>query len=307
MHFDASQIDGRLSPTRAVEAIEAALRSGLRVGAGAPREIVDLAQGQFLLMPSEFGAFAGVKVVTVAPANPAIGRPRIQGSYLLFDAQTLTLVATLDGVALTNRRTAAVSIAAIRPLLKPPPLSLAVACFGWGPQGRAHIDALAAVVGGPVNTTWVVRNRGSAVLALGEDANVVLAGSHAAVRAVQHSDVIVCATSSVEPLFDGQLPRDGSVVIAIGSHTPEAREIDSALMRRALVVVEDRATALRESGDVILAIAEGALNADALVEMADTVTGRISLAADRPTVFKSSGMGWEDLVIAAAVVGSSGR
>ena len=72
------------------------------------------------------------------------------------------------------------------------------------------------------------------------------------------------------------------------------------------MVVEDVATALREAGDVVLAIAEGALTPADLVPMRDVVTGAVAVPADRPLVFKSVGMSWQDLVVAAAVVGRSG-
>ena len=72
------------------------------------------------------------------------------------------------------------------------------------------------------------------------------------------------------------------------------------------MVVEDVATALREAGDVVLAIAEGTLDADDLVPVRDVLTGAVAVPADRPLVFKSVGMSWQDLVVAAAVVARSG-
>lgn len=93
-------------------------------------------------------------------------------------------------------------------------------------------------------------------------------------------------------------------MIAIGSHEPDAREVDGALCRRATVVVEDPATALREAGDVVLGIAEGALDPDELVPMRDVVTGRVELPLDEPLLFKGVGMSWEDLVVASAIVGT---
>jgi ornithine cyclodeaminase len=56
-------------------------------------------------------------------------------------------------------------------------------------------------------------------------------------------------------VFDSGLLRDDVVVVAVGSHEPDARELDGRLLGRASVVVEDVATALREAGDVVLAIA----------------------------------------------------
>ena len=89
--------------------------------------------------------------------------------------------------------------------------------------------------------------------------------------------------------------------MAIGSHEPEARETDDALADRATVVVESRTSALREAGDVIGAIAAGVLRADELVTLADLVRGRVSVPAG-PRLFKSTGMAWEDAVVASALV-----
>jgi ornithine cyclodeaminase len=67
------------------------------------------------------------------------------------------------------------------------------------------------------------------------------------------------------------------------------------------VVVEDLATARREAGDVILAAAQGALDWADVHTLGDLVTGRVRRATDRPNVFKSVGMAWQDLVIAEHV------
>ena len=90
-------------------------------------------------------------------------------------------------------------------------------------------------------------------------------------------------------------------MVAIGSHEPGAREVDERLAARATVVVESRASALREAGDVIAAIEAGAIGAEALHELAALVRGELSPAPGRPRLFKSTGMAWEDLVLAAAV------
>jgi ornithine cyclodeaminase len=110
--LDADAVSA-LGPAAAVRAIRDALLEGLDPASDPPRVSVDLSQGQFLLMPSEVSSAAGVKVVTVAPANPALGLPRIQAAYLVFDRRTLSLSAVLDGTALTTLRTPAVSVAAV--------------------------------------------------------------------------------------------------------------------------------------------------------------------------------------------------
>ena len=90
-------------------------------------------------------------------------------------------------------------------------------------------------------------------------------------------------------------------MLAIGSHEPDAREVDDRLAARATVVVESRASALREAGDVIQAIEAGALGPGDLVGLAPLVRGEVPIP-DGPRLFKSTGMAWEDLVIAAAVL-----
>jgi ornithine cyclodeaminase len=90
--------------------------------------------------------------------------------------------------------------------------------------------------------------------------------------------------------------------VAIGSHEPAARETDDVLAARATIVVESRSSALREAGDVILAIAAGATSADRLVTLAELVRGEARPAAAQPRLFKSTGMSWEDAVVAGALM-----
>ena len=297
MRFLDADAVAALGPAAAARTVTDALRGGVDPAADPPRVPVGLTRGQFLLMPSEAPAGAGVKVVTVAPDNPTHGLPRIQAAYLLFDADTLALRAVLDGTALTTLRTPAVSVTAVLERLPDRPLRVAVA--GSGPQATGHVATLAAVR--PLEgATFLVRDPSRTPL------DAVRLGSPQADEALRSADVVVCATSARSPVFDSALLRDDVVVVAVGSHEPDARELDAALLGRATVVVEDVATALREAGDVVLAIAEGTLDADDLVPVRDVLTGAVAVPADRPLVFKSVGMSWQDLVVAAAVVARSG-
>ena len=281
-----------LGPAAAVGAITDALLSGVDPATDPPRVSVGLAQGEFLLMPSETPAGAGVKIVTIAPSNPGHGLPRIQAVYLLFDPQTLALRAALDGTALTTLRTPAVSVAAVLQRLPDRPLRVAV--IGAGPQAAGHAATLAAVRS-VESVTYLVRDPSRTRL------DAVRLGSPPADQALRSAHVVVCATSARSPVFDSALVRNDAVVIAVGSHEPDARELDAPLLARATVVVEDIATALREAGDVILAIAEGTLTLHDLVPMRHVLTGAITLPPDRPLVFKGVGMSWQDLAVAAAV------
>jgi ornithine cyclodeaminase/alanine dehydrogenase-like protein (mu-crystallin family) len=271
----AADLAERVSVTAAIDALDAALLAGLDPEADPPRGVLALAGGELLVMPSAAAGHAVVKLVTVG------GQPRIQGVCVVFDATTLAPVALVDGIALTNLRTPAVSALAVRRLAATDARRLLV--FGRGPQAHGHVAAIRAVR--PIEHVDM----------LGRDAVDVDS-------LVAAADVVCCATTAREPLFDGSLVADHATVVAIGSHEPDAREVDDALVRRATVVVESRASALREAGDVIGAIAAGALREDALVTLADVVCGRVVVPGDRPRLFKSTGMAWEDAVVASALV-----
>jgi ornithine cyclodeaminase/alanine dehydrogenase-like protein (mu-crystallin family) len=118
---------------------------------------------------------------------------------------------------------------------------------------------------------------------------------------VADADVVVCATTSGVPVFEGGLVRGSACVVAVGSHEPGRRELDAVLMGQATVVVEDLATALREAGDVALAVSERTLQPEDVYGIADLVAGRVPLDPARPRVFKSVGMAWQDLVTAAEI------
>ncbi|MBQ1104454.1 ornithine cyclodeaminase family protein [Streptomyces sp. 404i] len=288
-----------LGPAGAVAAVREALAGGLDPDGDVPRAVVPLARGQGLLMPSESGGWFGVKIATVAPGNAARGLRRINATYLLHDSATLTPVALLDGVALTTLRTPAVSVAACLDRLRALADGgggLRLVVFGAGPQGEGHVAAVRAHV--PVADVTVVTRREGPVPGWADRRLAAVGGGAAAL--VRRADVVVTATSARRPVFDGRLVRDGAVVLAVGSHEPDARELDSVLMGRATVVVESRATALREAGDVVMAIHEGSLDPDDLVTLADPTRSRGDIPADRPLVVKTCGMGWQDLVVAVA-------
>ncbi|MEU4505218.1 ornithine cyclodeaminase family protein [Streptomyces sp. NPDC024089] len=295
-----------LGPTGAVDALEEALSGGLDPETAPARHHVTVPGGELLIMPATTQQVTGVKIAGVAPDNPSRDLPRITGSYLLLDAPTLLPLALLDGAALTTLRTPAVSALAIRHLTGPVVHHLVL--FGTGPQAYGHLDAVLAER--QVERVTVVgrtAHRAEALAAharrLGADARTAQAPGDAEVAT---ADLVLCCTTSATPLFDGALVPDGATVVAVGSHTPDAREVDTALVARSAVVVESRSAALSEAGDLLIPMAEGAFRAEDIhANLAELVTGRAPGGApagfEGPRFFKSVGMGWEDLAVAAAV------
>lgn len=272
--LSAADVDERLDVTGAADVLEAALAEGLDPEADPPRRGLELGRGELLVMPSAAAGHAAVKLVSVG------GDPRIQGLCVVFDGETLAPAAVVDGMALTNLRTPAVSALAVRRLAAPDARRLLV--FGRGPQAHAHVEAMRAVR--RIEREDMVGRDGGDVDEL-----------------VAEADIICCCTTAREPLFSGDLVADRAAVVAIGSHEPGVREVDDELASRATVVVESRASALREAGDVIAAIASGALDQNELITLAELVRDDPALDMGRPRLFKSTGMAWEDTVVAAAV------
>ncbi|OON83048.1 ornithine cyclodeaminase family protein [Streptomyces tsukubensis] len=302
--IDQAALAALCDPRTAVDALREALRTGVDPASAPPRTSVPLSAGELLLMPAEHGAHAGVKITGVAPGNPDRGLPRVTGLYLLLDATTLRPAALLDGAELTLLRTSAVSALAVDCLAPRGADRLLV--YGTGPQALAHAEAVNAVR--PLLSVEVAGRRPERVAALVDECRRRgLPAAVATERSLAEADVVACCTSAHEPLFDGERLADNATVIAMGSHTPDARETDDATVRRSTVVVEDVATALREAGDVVLPHAAGLLPVASLVTLADVVSGRHEPDTARPRFFKSVGMAWQDLAVAERVFALAGE
>jgi ornithine cyclodeaminase len=287
--LDAQAVAAALPMPTAIQAIQEALKSGLDPTADPPRSVVTVDHGQLLLMPSQWGDHVGIKVATVAPNNPAQGRPRIQGNYLLLDGHTLTPVALLDAVTLTAIRTAAVSAVATDHLAERNATALVI--FGTGPQAQSHLTALRTIR--PINEVTVI-GRDPTKTEEFAAANEARVGQPTDVAT---ADIVACCTTSRTPLFDGQLLQQHATVVAVGSHEPTAAEVDATTITRSTIVVETRETALREAGDIIQQVTTGQLDPTTLIELATLIHENIRPTG--PRLFKSVGMAWQDLVLAA--------
>jgi ornithine cyclodeaminase len=297
--WDAERLRSVITPERAVEALRRRLVDDPPSDARAVRTRQGTAAGTLLLMPDESSTHVGVKIVSLVPGNPALGRPAVQGAYLLMDAATNSPLAVLDAAELTLVRTAAVSMLAVAHLHHAE--SPRVVVVGGGPQAVAHADAALRVLGAS-SVRAVVRSAAGAercsAVARERGVDVVPAGA----EALREADVIVCATSSQVPVLADADVRVDAVVVAIGVHEPGARELPGSLVGRSFVVVESRDAARAEAGDVVLAEAELG-RALVAADLGELVRGAVRVPVDRPRVFKSVGEAWEDLAVAALVDG----
>ena len=297
---DKEELRAALSMSAAIDALDDAFGGDGPSLTTPMRTTLATPAGTLLSMPAAGEAGVGVKLVTLSEFNPQRGLPFTQAVYVLFDATTQAPEAVIDGTELTAIRTAAVSGLATRRLANPEASRLVV--FGAGVQATAHVEAMHAVR--PLTEVVVVgrdRTRADALVAfakrLGVDART------GAPADVANADLVCTCTTSAVSVFDGHDLADGTHVNAIGAFLADQRELDTQTMRRAKIVVETREVALREAGDVLIAIEEGAIDADRLVDLAEVARGRaVRTAPSDVTVFVSVGSAFENLVVARAAL-----
>jgi ornithine cyclodeaminase len=294
------------------------LREAFRAGAVQPVrhhhtvERPDGAASTLLLMPAwtDFNAagtsadgYIGIKMVTVSPDNNAIGKPAVMGVYLLLDGATGEPRALIDGPRLTQWRTACASALAASYLAREDASHLLI--LGAGALCPFLAKAHSAVRPIKRVTIWnrTVENAEKAAEALRQDGlNVDVATDLTA--ALCQADIISSATISTQPVVSGRLLKRGTHIDLVGGFTPAMREADDHTVRRARVYVDTHAGATKEAGDIVQALASGALAPDAIIadlyELArGQKPGRES--ADEITMFKSVGAALEDLAAAIAV------
>ncbi|HUJ04702.1 MAG TPA: ornithine cyclodeaminase family protein [Streptosporangiaceae bacterium] len=326
--LSGSAVRGVLGYARCAEAMRAALVARARGEVFQPlRSVIkpDGAAGFMGLMPayqSGSAAAYGLKAICVTPANPAAGLDAHQGIVLLSDAATGQPQAVLNASAVTEIRTAAVSAVATELLARPEADVLAI--VGTGVQARAHLMAVSATrplaevrIAGrtPEKAARFAADVAPAALAevdaqapdeqMPHAADATVVACRSAADAVRGAGIVVTATSSAVPVIVRDWLDPGTHLNAVGACLPHARELDTATVACARLYADSRESVLAESGDYLLAAADGAIGPDHIrAEIGDLLAGLADghgrSDAAEITVFESLGLAAEDL--AAAVV-----
>lgn len=251
-----------------------------------------------------------VKVVSLFDGNRARGLARIQAAVVAFDPATGRPEALLEGATLTAIRTAAASGAATDLLARPDVRTVAV--FGAGVQARTHIDAMCAVR--PVTSVRVFSRSLEKVESLIAEFrarpgwNVDLVAARSPQEAIRGSDVVCAASTAPQPVFDDADVADGTHINAVGSYTPDKREIPAATVRRSFVVVDSRHAAWEEAGDLIQPLQDGLIDRDHVrAELGEIVLGtRLGRTDARQiTFFKSVGLAVQDALAAQVALANA--
>ncbi len=265
-------------------------------------------KGIYLAMPGYIGGdmnALGLKVVTVYPNNPSkYDLPTILGTLMLCDPATGKAIAIMDAGYLTAVRTGAASGVATKYLARED--SKVCTVFGAGVQARKQLEAVQIIR--PLERVYVNDISKEAMESFAGDLSaslgIEIVPSQDVEKIVRESDIIVTASSSHDPVFDGNWLKPGTHVNNIGSHTPDAREMDTITVKRSKFVADLKEANLAEAGDILIPIKEGAVTEDHIyASLGEIVVG------DKPgrenaeeiTVFKSCGLAIQDVSTALAI------
>lgn len=319
--LNAADVRSALPMSLAIEAMKQAFAAFSDGRALVPPRIhlpIARNSGVSLIMPSFVDAESAgdqalaTKVVSLFDGNQARGLARIQAAVMVFEPDTGRPVALLDGAMLTAIRTAAASGAATDLLAKRDSRTLAL--FGAGVQARTHVFAMCAVR--PIERIFVVGRTPANVAALidwfGErktiQAEFIAATS--AQQALRDADIVCCTTTSKEPIFKDTDLKPGVHINAVGSYTPQTREVPLETVRRALVVVDSRHAAWEEAGDLIQPMQAGLIGREHIhAELGELVLGRKTGRTDdrQVTFFKSVGLAVQDAIAAKVALENAVR
>jgi ornithine cyclodeaminase/alanine dehydrogenase-like protein (mu-crystallin family) len=247
--------------------------------------------------------FFGAKVISLRFDNPAKGLPTVQGYVSLFEHDTGTPAALIEGSSVTAIRTAAASGLATRELARQDARSHGV--FGTGVQAVTHIDAVSCVRDIDRVVVWgrdADRTRRFAAQQAARTRLDVIATDDPAEAAA--CDVVSTVTAAAQPVLRGAWLRPGAHLNLVGVHTPDAREADTRVIQRSRVYVDLMESAMNEAGDLLIPITEGAIGeAHILGEIGQVLAGALpGRTGDSDiTLYKSLGIVAQDLFAAAHI------
>lgn len=287
--FTEADVLKRLAMADAIECLRSAF-ADLAEGKAQnqPRRRLTLPTGAILhSLAGAYGDYFGTKVYSTHPRYGA------HFTFILYDANTARPLAQFEANHLGQIRTGAASGIAADYLA--PRRALKVAVIGSGFQALTQLGAVASVREIAEARVWSRTREKRESFA---HATSAVAAENVD-EAVEGADVIITATNSKDPVLPDSAAQGGALVIAIGSNHAQRRELPSELVRRAgRIVVDDLDSARIEAGDLLLALRDE--DWARVEQLKDVVAGKAKAGQeDRLTIFKSVGMGLEDVAVAA--------
>ncbi len=263
-----------------------------------PRRRLKVPTGAMLhSLTGSFGGYFGTKVYSTHPRHGA------NFLVLLYNAEDAQPLALIEANYLGQIRTGAASGFATELLAKPDAEVLAV--LGAGFQARSQLEAMLVARRFRVVRNWSRKpeKREAFARECSEAFGIRVEAVESAEQAVRGADVIVTVTSAKEPFLEADWVAPHAHINAAGSNQPNRRELAAELVHKAgLIAVDSMENARIESGDLILALDEAGWRDPKLVELGDLAAGKRAFTRpDTPIIFKSNGLGVEDIAAAGLV------
>lgn len=296
-------VTSALSPATLYPVLEQCLRRwGSPAVRNRPRIRVGTGQASLHVLAGADGDAGYLGVKTYASVGRGTGHV-----VLLYSIQDGRLAAVVQATALGALRTGVLSAVATRHIHGP---TRVLAVIGSGLQAEMQVRAVVAAeqaVGGQLDEIRVFsRNadrRERFAARLGPEVGTPVRAVGSAADAARGADVICTATTSVDPVLAAGDIDPGTHVNAAGSNSLARRELATDVLARAAVVVDSRAQARQECGDLLPAVESGAHDWDQLPELGEVVSGVRALNRDADcTVFESQGLGVFDVTACAHAV-----
>jgi len=272
------------------------------------RSALETPGGVLLTMPAQLddAPISAVKIVSVCAGNPSLGLPTIHAVVLVTDAQTGQPLALMDGGVVTAQRTGAASGLATDLLAVPGASTLAV--IGAGVQARTQIAAVCAVR--PITEIRIFSLAGAEALAheLGERYAARIVVARSAPEALHGAQVVVAATNSKTPIVHLADLAPGVHINGIGSFAPDMQEIAADVVAEATLVVDHRASAWAEAGDLIIARDQGLITEQSVHAEIGEIAAGMKAGRTSPheiTFFKSVGNAVQDAAFAQRVLAAA--
>jgi alanine dehydrogenase len=258
-----------------------------------PRIAANTERGFLAAMPGYADGVLETKLVSVFPDNHAAGLPSHQATIAVFDDETGSPLALLDGTEITAARTGASSAVSARALARDDARVLAV--LGAGVQGRSHIEAARRVR--DFDEIRVASRNAEHARTLAEEAGGVAVDSFE--KAVRDADVVCACTDASEPVLSADWLSAGAHVTSVGA-SRDGPELDRATVTAGLLAVESRvAFEPYPAGAHELQ----RLDPESAVELGEVLAGTREGRTSREqiTVYKSMGHAVEDAAAAGLV------
>ncbi len=250
-----------------------------------------------------------VKVARANSRNPEQSLPSVMLTIYVYDSHTGAELAQIEAETLTAMRTAASTAVATDLLAREDAETLGV--FGSGREAESHIAAIREVRN--LSRVFVYsrtkRRREAFARNVAAIYGIQTTPVESPEQVVEKSDILVTATTSQTPLFNGELVKLGTHVNAIGAALPGSREVDSSLVQRSVLVVDSRQQALSTYGDIIIPIREHAIEESHIrAELGELLVGDaiVKRNPSNVTLFKSGGLAILDAVAADFIVSRTG-